>query len=101
MDLKRALTNGSRHAYKRAMSRKLERARSGGLVLAIEAKDNSISRLAEALGLTPQAVSSWDRVPAERCAAVERATGVPRELLRPDIYGDWPGRKSQARHRAA
>lgn len=37
-------------------------------------------------GLTPQAVSQWRRVPVERVLDVERATGVPRHELRPDIY---------------
>jgi DNA-binding transcriptional regulator YdaS (Cro superfamily) len=36
--------------------------------------------------ITPQAVSQWKRVPAERVLDVERATGVPRHELRPDIY---------------
>lgn len=38
-------------------------------------------------GITPQAVWRWRRIPAERVLAVEEATGLPRELLRPDIYG--------------
>ena len=42
--------------------------------------------LARALGVTPGAVSQWDRVPAERVIDVERLTGIPRHDLRPDIY---------------
>ena len=42
--------------------------------------------LAEALGLTPQAVSGWDKIPLSRLLDVERVTGVPREKLRPDLY---------------
>jgi DNA-binding transcriptional regulator YdaS (Cro superfamily) len=42
--------------------------------------------LARRLGITASAVSQWERVPAERVVEVERATGVPRELLRPDLY---------------
>jgi DNA-binding transcriptional regulator YdaS (Cro superfamily) len=38
-------------------------------------------------GITPQAVSQWKRVPAERVLAVEKETGVSRHDLRPDIYG--------------
>lgn len=37
-------------------------------------------------GLTPQAISQWRRVPVERVLDVEKATGVPRHELRPDIY---------------
>lgn len=44
--------------------------------------------LAEALSgkITPQAVSQWKQVPAERVLDVERVTGVPRHRLRPDLY---------------
>lgn len=46
------------------------------------------SGLARALTdeISPQAISQWKRVPAERVAGVERATGVPRHRLRPDIF---------------
>lgn len=43
-------------------------------------------RLANALGITPGAVSQWDRVPADRVAEVEIITGISRSLLRPDIF---------------
>lgn len=36
--------------------------------------------------ITPQAISQWKKVPAERVLDVERATGVSRHELRPDIY---------------
>lgn len=36
--------------------------------------------------ITPQAVSQWKQVPAERVLDVERATGVSRHRLRPDLY---------------
>lgn len=42
--------------------------------------------LARRLGITPQALSQWDRVPPLRVLEVERITGVPRHELRPDIY---------------
>lgn len=45
------------------------------------------SGLARALNdLSPQAISQWKRVPAERVLDVERITGVPRHELRPDLY---------------
>jgi DNA-binding transcriptional regulator YdaS (Cro superfamily) len=40
--------------------------------------------------ISPQAISQWKRVPAERVLDVERATGVPRDELRPDIYPARP-----------
>lgn len=44
--------------------------------------------LARAIGdLTPQAISQWKVVPADRVLKVEKATGVSRHLLRPDIFG--------------
>ena len=46
--------------------------------------------LAEAVGVTPQAVSDVlrrdKRVPAEWCVKLERATGTPAHAFRPDLY---------------
>lgn len=44
--------------------------------------------LARTINVTPQAISQWDRVPAERVIAVEEATNgeVTRSDLRPDLY---------------
>lgn len=36
--------------------------------------------------ITPQAISQWKQVPADRTLDVERATGVSRHRLRPDLY---------------
>jgi DNA-binding transcriptional regulator YdaS (Cro superfamily) len=44
--------------------------------------------VARKLGITPGAISQWDRVPAERVPAVEKATGIPRHKLRPDLYNE-------------
>ena len=52
---------------------------------AIEAAGNAAS-LARRLGINPQAISQWDKVPPLRVLEVERCTGVPRHELRPDIY---------------
>jgi len=47
--------------------------------------------LADALGnISPQAVSQWTKVPANRVLDVERISGVSRHDLRPDIYGPKP-----------
>jgi DNA-binding transcriptional regulator YdaS (Cro superfamily) len=45
--------------------------------------------LARAIGSTQGHVSQWIRrgkVPADKVLKIERATGVPRERLRPDIF---------------
>lgn len=49
-------------------------------------KAGGIVKLSLALGLSRGAASQWRRIPAERVLEVERVTGIPREILRPDIY---------------
>lgn len=44
------------------------------------------TRLAKQIGISRAAFWHWRRVPAERVIAVEAATGIPRERLRPDLY---------------
>ena len=52
------------------------------------------SEVAAEVGVTQATWSRWEnlsrRVPAERLAAVEKVTGIPREDLRPDIFGPKP-----------
>lgn len=55
------------------------------------AVSGSAYRLAKEVGVRPPTVISWLRskrklIPAERVLAVERATGISRHELRPDIY---------------
>lgn len=57
----------------------------GGLENAIAAC-RTASELARRINVSRQAIGGWDRIPAERVIAVERATGVPRGVLRPDLY---------------
>lgn len=45
-----------------------------------------LTELAAPLGITAQAISQWDEVPPLRVLAVERASGVSRHELRPDLY---------------
>lgn len=55
-----------------------------------------VRALARTLGISPQAISQWSRVPAERVLAIERATGgaVTRTELRPDLYPLEEGEQS-------
>lgn len=46
------------------------------------------TRLAETLGISDAAVCQWKHIPAKRVIAVEKASGLPRSRLRPDIFGD-------------
>jgi TorA maturation chaperone TorD len=61
--------------------------RDVGLEEAIRAA-GSVTELARRIGISQPSVSNWDRVPAERVIAVERATKVGRAILRPDLYGE-------------
>ena len=36
--------------------------------------------------ITPQAISQWPQVPSKRVLEVEKATGISRHRLRPDLY---------------
>jgi DNA-binding transcriptional regulator YdaS (Cro superfamily) len=42
--------------------------------------------LAAELGIRAPSIYSWRRTPPERVLAVEKATGISRYELRPDIY---------------
>jgi TorA maturation chaperone TorD len=59
--------------------------REPGLDEAIRAA-GGVSELARRLGIAQPSVSNWERVPAERVASVEEATGVDRARLRPDLF---------------
>lgn len=60
--------------------------RDYGLTQAIAAA-GSITELANRINVTVSAVSQWETTPLLRCAAVERETGIPRSILRPDVFG--------------
>lgn len=55
------------------------------LEFAIQAS-GSVAKFAEKIGVSRQVVYLWDKIPAERVVEVEKATGIPREFLRPDLY---------------
>lgn len=48
--------------------------------------------LAQALSISKQALSTWDRVPPARVLAIEKLLDIPRTVLRPDIFGPHKGR---------
>jgi TorA maturation chaperone TorD/DNA-binding transcriptional regulator YdaS (Cro superfamily) len=52
------------------------------------------------IGITQPSISNWRRVPAERVAAVEAATGVSRTNLRPDLYADHSGDNHERKNHA-
>ncbi|QIG91226.1 MULTISPECIES: Cro/CI family transcriptional regulator [unclassified Bradyrhizobium] len=61
--------------------------RDAGLERAIDAV-GGVAQLARKIGIAQPSVSNWNRVPAQRVIAVEIATGVPRKILRPDLYSE-------------
>lgn len=56
-----------------------------GLEKAISAV-GGVTELARRIGISQPSISNWSRVPAERLRSVEAATGIAREILRPDLY---------------
>ena len=61
--------------------------RDAGLERAIDAA-GGVAQLARKVGIAQPSVSAWNTVPAQRVIAVEAATGVPRKVLRPDLYSE-------------
>jgi TorA maturation chaperone TorD len=59
--------------------------RDSGLDEAIKAA-GGVGALARQIGISQPSVSNWARIPSERVIAVEAATGVSREILRPDLF---------------
>ena len=47
--------------------------------------------------LTPQAINGWKRVPPDWVIPMEKATGISRRRLRPDLY---PPERKKAKRRA-
>jgi DNA-binding transcriptional regulator YdaS (Cro superfamily) len=46
----------------------------------------SVKALAAAAGVRPQAISQWQKIPVERVVRISDALGIPRHVLRPDLY---------------
>jgi hypothetical protein len=47
-----------------------------------------VNSMARAFGLCRQAISKWDRVPLKHLSRIVKETGIPRLILRPDLYED-------------
>jgi DNA-binding transcriptional regulator YdaS (Cro superfamily) len=60
-------------------------AKSAGLLKAIE-KMGTQAALADAIGCRPNAISNWSEIPPGRVEQIEKLTGIPRYVLRPDLY---------------
>lgn len=56
------------------------------LLAYLDAERGRRKALAEALQISPSSISMWKRVPSERVGDVARATGIPAQELRPDIF---------------
>lgn len=63
----------------------LARDRAGGTWAALAA---AVSRVPGAAPVTRQGAWWWSRagVPADRAVQIEEATGIPRSVLRPDLF---------------
>lgn len=60
-------------------------------------KAHGMRQLAALLGVRYQSIQDWlsaNKVPAERVLAIEKATGISRHELRPDIYPVETGRRA-------
>ena len=56
-----------------------------GVKLAINAFGSAV-RLAEFIGVTPQAVYQWTVIPDAHVKAISKETKIPKWILRPDRY---------------
>jgi pyruvate kinase len=53
---------------------------------ALLSRRGTVTRIAQALNISPAAVSQWQRVPAERVGEIATLLGVAPEELRPDLH---------------
>lgn len=65
------------------------------IIVAIE-KAGSVKALAGLIGVTPQCISQWKRVPVEHVRIIENITGMPRHEIREDVYEVPPAAKGRA-----
>ena len=50
------------------------------------ARLGGIVAMSQALGLSRGAAANWSEIPVDHVAKLEKLTGIPREVLRPDIF---------------
>jgi DNA-binding transcriptional regulator YdaS (Cro superfamily) len=70
------------------------------VMLKIRAEHGLQTRIAEGLGISPQAVGQWSVIPLDRIVEVERVTGIPRHELRPDFHLPPKPRKRRTHQRS-
>jgi DNA-binding transcriptional regulator YdaS (Cro superfamily) len=58
---------------------------SDPIAKAIE-KAGSVKALAEQLGIKPQGISQWKRVPIEHARTISALTDTPLHEIRPDVW---------------
>lgn len=58
------------------------------ILIEVFARYGTASALAARLGVTRQSVSAWKCVPMKYVKLIEKDTGIPRDKLRPDVYGN-------------
>ena len=59
-------------------------------IKAIVARGGGPTKLGKAIGLAHSSVVCWKRVPISHVRPVEELTGIPRHILRPDVYDPPP-----------
>jgi DNA-binding transcriptional regulator YdaS (Cro superfamily) len=63
----------------------MARERDPGLEVAL-AEAGGVRALARLVARSSATVAVWARVPVTHVLTIERATGIPREEIRPDVY---------------
>ena len=66
----------------------------------LDGERGRLTSLAAALDIYPSAILQWEKIPAERVPSIEKATGLSRHELRPDLFGPAPPKPSKRRKAA-
>jgi hypothetical protein len=85
-----AQTNGS--SRKRLRGEVINRSKNrdkkrDAIMRTVFARPGFASEIAKHLGVSPQNVSAWNRVPPHHVVALAPMLGLPPEKIRPDIFG--------------